>query len=59
MINKFYDLSLVGDDMAKEHYKALERHASDCILCGHCDERCPFSVDQVKRMNQIRDYFAL
>ncbi len=57
MINKFYDLSLVGDDMAKEHYKALEKHAADCISCGHCNRRCPFSVDQVKRMQEIRAYF--
>ena len=58
MINKFYDLAKIGDDMAKEHYHALEKHASDCIKCGHCNSRCPFSVDQMSRMQEIEAYFA-
>ena len=57
-INKFYDLAKTGDDMAKEHYLALEKHASDCIACGHCDSRCPFSVKQSGRMSEIRDFFG-
>ena len=57
-INKFYDLAKAGDDMAKEHYLALEKHASDCISCGHCDSRCPFSVDQSGRMKEIRDFMG-
>lgn len=57
MINKFYDLARIGDEMAREHYLALEKHAEDCIGCGHCNKRCPFSVDQVSKMHEIRDYF--
>ena len=57
-INKFYDLAKVGDNMAKEHYYALGKKASDCIGCGHCNSRCPFSVDQSARMNEIRDFFG-
>ena len=57
-INKFYDLAKAGDDMAKEHYLALEKHASDCISCGHCDSRCPFSVDQSGRMKEISDFMG-
>ena len=57
-INKFYDLAKSGDGMAKEHYLALEKHASDCVGCGHCNSRCPFSVDQVSRMQEILDYFG-
>ena len=56
-VNKFYDLVRIGDDMAREHYHALERNASDCIGCGHCNERCPFHVDQTARMHEIKDYF--
>ncbi len=33
LINKYYDLSLQGDGMAKDHYLTLEKHASDCIRC--------------------------
>lgn len=57
MINKFYDLARIGDDMAKAHYLSLAKNASDCIGCGHCNSRCPFSVDQAGRMQEIKAYF--
>ena len=56
LVNKYYDLALVGDVMAIEHYQSLDKNASDCISCGHCDSRCPFHVEQSKRMNEIKDY---
>lgn len=56
LVNKYYDLALAGDELAIEHYKTLEINASDCIQCGHCDSRCPFSVHQSARMQEIRDY---
>ena len=56
LVNKYYDLALAGDEMAIQHYKTLEVNASDCIGCGHCDSRCPFSVHQSDRMQQIREY---
>ena len=58
LINKYYDLALLGDDMAKDHYLHLEKKAGDCITCGHCNQRCPFKVDQMARMQEIRDYFG-
>ncbi len=57
LINKYYDLAKAGDQMAKEHYLTLEKTAADCIGCGHCDNRCPFHVDQSQRMQTIRKYF--
>ena len=30
----------------------------DCVACGHCNGRCPFHVDQVGRMEEIRAYFG-
>ena len=56
LVNKYYDLALAGDAMAIEHYRTLERSASDCIGCGHCDSRCPFSVKQSERMQTIAEY---
>ena len=56
LVNKYYDLAKAGDRLAVEHYKTLEVNASDCIQCGHCDSRCPFSVHQSERMQQIQDY---
>ena len=58
LINKYYDLGQAGDVLAKDHYMNLEKTASDCIACGHCDSRCPFHVEQVKRMEEIRGYFG-
>lgn len=57
-VNKFYDLARIGDEMAREHYLALEKNASDCISCGHCNSRCPFSVDQMSRMQEIKEFFS-
>ena len=58
LINKYYDLSRLGDVLAKEHYLTLEKAASDCLQCGHCNSRCPFSVDQMARMEEIQAYFG-
>ncbi len=58
LINKYYDLARGGDTIAAGHYDKLPLHASDCIHCRHCNERCPFSVEQSERMNEIAAYFG-
>lgn len=58
LINKYYDLAKNGDAMAVGHYQGLEYHAGDCVQCGHCDSRCPFSVLQTERMKEIAAYFG-
>lgn len=57
LINKYYDLALAGDEMAKGHYYKLPIHADACIKCGHCESRCPFHVKQEGRMEEINSYF--
>ena len=59
LVNKYYDLAKLGDTLAKEHYLTLAKNASDCLQCGHCNSRCPFSVDQMARMQGIEQYFNL
>ena len=56
LVNKYYDLAIAGDTLAKEHYSTLEKKASDCISCGHCDSRCAFSVKQSERMAEIKSF---
>ena len=56
LVNKYYDLAKAGDAMAIEHYRTLEKNADDCVGCGHCDSRCPFSVKQSERMQEIKTY---
>ena len=56
LVNKYYDLARAGDALAVEHYRTLGKSATDCIGCGHCDSRCPFSVHQSERMVEIRAF---
>ena len=58
LINKYYDLALAGDELAKSHYASLDKKAGDCIHCGHCESRCPFGVGQMDRMQLIHSYFS-
>lgn len=58
LINKYYDLSRAGDELARHHYDKLATKADACISCGHCDTRCPFHVVQTKRMEEIQTYFG-
>ena len=32
-------------------------NAEACLHCGHCESRCPFSVKQESRMDEIAKYF--
>lgn len=57
LVNKYYDLALVGDKMAVGHYDKLSVKADACIECGRCDRRCPFKVKQQSRMKEIANYF--
>lgn len=58
LINKYADLAKAGDPLAPEHYRTLEHRAGDCTGCGHCDRRCPFGVEQSRRMGEIKEYFS-
>lgn len=57
LVNKYYDLALAGDTMAAKHYQKVTVKADACIGCGHCDRRCPFHVEQSRRMPMIARYF--
>ena len=58
LINKYYDLTKLGDGLAREHYLTLEKTAGGCVQCGHCNGHCPFHVDQMARMREIAQYFG-
>lgn len=62
-VNKYLDMALldggVPSPTIREHYKALEKNASDCIECHACEKRCPFNVDIVGKMIKARDVFNL
>ncbi len=58
LVNKYYDLALVGDALAVNHYDKLSVTADACLQCGHCDSRCPFQVKQMERMLEIQKKFG-
>lgn len=61
-VHKYYDLVKNLDETPatiREHYLALHAHASDCIGCGECEERCPFGVEVIQNMAQAVALFGL
>ncbi len=61
MVNKLYDLAETGDRPAEsvaDHYRCMSVNASDCIGCGGCEERCPFGVKVIDRMEKARKLFG-
>jgi len=61
-VNKYYDLAKNLDTVPatlKDHYRVLHAHASDCIECGDCEERCPFDVKVIEKMARASDLFGM
>ena len=53
MVNKLYDLAVMQPEVpasVREHYRALEHHADECVGCRGCESRCPFGVKVADRM---------
>lgn len=57
-VNKFLDLAQVGDELARQHYLALEHKAGECIECGSCEGNCPFQVPVRDKMKEAAELFG-
>ena len=60
-VNKFLDLCIAQNEVpetVREHYEALEHHASECIACGSCMRNCPFQVDIISKMKKAVEIFG-
>ena len=55
-VHKYFDIARLDEANTPQsvisHYRELEHAASDCISCGSCEERCPFSVPIVQNMKK-------
>jgi len=60
-VNKYLDIALLDEDHIPpsviSHYMSMEHRASECIACGSCQERCPFSVPVIKNMEKAAVIF--
>ncbi len=61
-VTKYVDIALMDKEAADkgigQHYRELSAHGSDCIKCGSCEKRCPFSVSIIKNMEKAKDIFS-
>ena len=57
LMDKAQQAGKVTDELAAE-YKALEHHASECVGCGQCEERCPFDVPVREKMKETAKVFG-
>ena len=61
MVNKFYDLAIQQPTLPeslREHYRALEHGAGECVGCQSCESRCPFGVKIAERMDKASALFG-
>ena len=60
-VTKFLNLTIAQGEIpetVREHYKALEHHAGECIKCGICETRCPFGVKVRENMEKAKSVFG-
>ena len=61
-VNKYLDIAMLDETAippsVAQHYGALKVHGADCIECGSCEKRCPFSVPVIERMQKAAALFG-
>lgn len=62
MVNKYLDIALLDTNNIPpsivQHYHSLSTNGSDCIACGRCEEKCPFSVPVINNMERAVKLFG-
>ncbi|MDR2854995.1 MAG: aldo/keto reductase, partial [Methanomicrobiales archaeon] len=60
-VTKYLDIAIMDASAGEtlQHYRELSAHGSDCIACGSCESKCPFSVPIIKNMEMAANIFGL
>ena len=62
-VNKYLDIAVLDENnippSIASHYRELEHRALECIACGSCEERCPFSVPVIQNMKKAAALFGV
>lgn len=46
------------EEWAKSRYEAMSHHASECIECGKCLEKCPYKLNIVNKLKEVAKTFG-
>ena len=62
-ITRYLDIAALDENnippQVSRDYLALKHRASECITCGNCEKRCPFSVPIVQNMKKAAAMFGV
>lgn len=62
MVNKYLDIATLDTTNIPpsivQHYRSLPANGADCIACGNCEDKCPFSVPVINNMQLAGDLFG-
>jgi predicted aldo/keto reductase-like oxidoreductase len=62
-VTKYLDIATMDTTAVNkgigQHYRSLSAHGSDCIQCGSCESKCPFSVSIMDNMDSAAEIFGL
>lgn len=55
-VNKYLDIARLDkanvQPTLRSHYQGLKATGKECIVCGSCEERCPFGVPVIRNMSE-------
>lgn len=61
-VHKYLDIAKLDENSIppsiKQHYQSLISRGGDCISCGSCEKRCPFSVKIIENMKKAVELFG-
>lgn len=61
-VNKYLDIARLDEanipPSIRQHYTSMKTAGSDCIQCGSCEGRCPFSVPIIENMEAAAGMFV-